>query len=40
MNIHAFWKDVLAQNREKLWIYFHEDAPAWRKTRNIGRPIR
>ncbi|MDY0373971.1 MAG: nuclear transport factor 2 family protein [Candidatus Izemoplasmatales bacterium] len=26
MNIHFFWKDVLAQNREKLEAYFHPDA--------------
>lgn len=26
MDIHAFWKDVLSQNREAIRTYFHEDA--------------
>ena len=26
MNIQAFWKDVLAQDREAIRTYFHEDA--------------
>lgn len=26
MNIHAFWKSVLAQDREAMRSYFHEDA--------------